>query len=291
MGPIMWRTLYRQKSSWCSRIVVGVTICVLLTSMAASNRSIDRNYRNQVLAAGRSASHSLEEQRQGELERLAREDPIGLLKLAQQSYQNSVRDYVCTFVKQERVDGHLKAQEKMRVCFKEAPFSVLMSWHEPKGMVDKILYVAKDNNSTMLVRPAGLPGLLVRTVRRDVYDPKNKKVSLRGPHQFGFGRSLQDMIRVYEQAAQSGDLVTEYLGIQKVAGRDCLVLVRSLPMAKGYPAARLVVYLDKDYLLPTRVESYDAAGNPVGLYMYLDVRFNLGLTDELFSAEANDLAG
>ena len=287
----MWRTLYRQKSSWCSRIVVGVTICVLLTSMAASNRSIDRSYRNQVLAAARPVSYSPVEERQTELERLAREDPIRLLKLSQKSYQNSVRDYVCTFIKQERVDGHLKEQEKMRVCFKEAPFSALMSWYEPKGLVDRILYVEKDNNTTMLVRPAGLPGLLVRTVRRDVHDPRIKKVSLRGPHQFGFGRSLQDMIGVYEQAAQNGDLVTEYRGNQKVGGRDCLVLVRDLPMAKGYPVARLVVYLDKDYLLPTRVESYDAAGNRMGLYMFLDVRFNLGLTDELFTPEANDLDG
>ena len=228
---------------------------------------------------------------QAELERMAREDHVGLLKLALKNYQNSVRDYVCTFIKQERIDGHLNEEEKLRVCCKEAPFSVMMSWCEPKGLVDKVLYVDKNNNSTMLVRPTGLAGMLVHTVRRDVHDPRVKKITLRTPAQFGFGRSLQDIIEVYEQAEQNGVLDTDYLGIKKVDGRDCLVLVRKLPMDKGYPAAKLVVYLDKDYLLPTRVESYDAADNRFSLYMYLDVRFNLGLTDELFSPQANGMDG
>ena len=69
------------------------------------------------------------------------------------------------------------------------------------------------------------------------------------------------------------------------------LLVRNLPMDTGYPASKLVVYLDKNYLLPTRVESNDAAGNRFSLYMYLDVRFNLGLTDELFSPQANGMDG
>jgi len=285
----MWRTLYRQRNNWCSRVGLGAAICVVLILLAASNRSVELHYRSQVLAAGNPPNYSVEAQRQAELERLAREDPLNLLKLARKNYQNSVRDYICTFVKQERIDGHQRKQEKIRVCFKEAPFSVLMSWQEAKGLVEKILYVAKDDNSTMLVRPAGLPGLLIRTVRKDVHDPKLRTACLRTPNQFGFGRSLQDMITVYERAAQKGDLVTDYLGIKKVDGRDCLVLLRKLPMDKGYPAAKLIVYLDKNYLLPTRVESYDATGNRFALYMYLDVRFNLGLTDELFSPQANGL--
>ena len=296
----MWQKPYRQRGNWCSRIGLGAIIGIVLILLSASNRSVDLSYHNQVLAAVNSLnssnspdspSYSQEAKMQAELERLAREDALGLLKLALKNYQNAVRDYVCTFIKQERIDGHLNEEEKIRVCFKEAPFSVMMSWCEPKGLVDKVLYVDKDNNSIMLVRPTGLAGMLVNTVRRDVHDPKVKKITLRTPAQFGFGRSLQDIIAVCEQAQQNGDLTTDYLGIKKMDGRDCLVLVRKLPMDKGYPSAKLVVYLDKEYLLPTRVESYDAAGNRFSLYMYLDVRFNLGLTDELFSPQANGMDG
>ena len=270
---------------------MGVAICVLLIVLTCSNRCVDLSYRSQVLAASNPPIYNMEAQRQVEIERLALEDPLGLLKLGRKNYQNSVHDYICTFIKQERIDGHLRAQENIRVCFKEAPFSVLMSWQKPKGIIDKVLYVAKDDNTTMLIRPAGLAGMLVNTVRKDVHDPKLRSTCLRTPNQFGFGQALQRIIDIYEQAQQNGDLSTEYPGIRKVGGRDCLVLVRKLPTDKGYPAAKLVTFLDKDYLLPTRIESYDSAGELVSVYMYLDIRFNLGLTDELFSAKANGLDG
>jgi len=185
---------------------------------------------------------------------------------------------------------NMEAQQQAeieRVCFKEAPFSVLMSWQEPKGIVDKVLYVAKDGNTTMLVRPAGLAGMLVHTVRKDVHDPKLRTTCLRTPNQFGFGQALARIIRAYEVAKEQGVLNTQYLGIKEVNGRECLVLVSDLPIINDRPAYRLVTFLDKDYLLPTRIESYDASGERFSVYTYLDVRFNLGLTDELFSAKAN----
>ena len=48
---------------------------------------------------------------------------------------------------------------------------------------------------------------------------------------------------------------------------------------------------DKDYLLPTRIESYDTFGELVSVYMYQDIMFNLGLTDEIFSPKANGMEG
>jgi outer membrane lipoprotein-sorting protein len=64
-------------------------------------------------------------------------------------------------------------------------------------------------------------------------------------------------------------------------------------MDKGYNTlyAVLYIYLDKEYLLPTRTEGYDTAGNLISCYRYLDVRFNRGLTDQLFSPRANGLDG
>jgi len=50
----------------------------------------------------------------------------------------------------------------------------------------------------------------------------------------------------------------------------------------------LVKLLDKEYLLPTKTQGYDTAGNLIGRYRYLDLRFNRGLTDKMFSPQAND---
>jgi len=287
----MWPKLREQGSNWCCRIGLGLAICGALIGLASSNRFADRSYRKEALAAGEAPINSEEPEVQVEPEGPGIEDPLGLIRRAQKNYQEFVRDYTCTFIKQERINGHLKDPEKIEVWFKESPFSVLMNWHEPKGPVDTLLYVEKEGNKTILVHPAGLAGLLVHTVRRDIDDPRLKKSSLRTPAGFGFGRVLEGMVSTYEEADKNGDLVIEYLESKVQDGRECLVLRRTLPMDKGYDTlyAVLYIYLDKEYLLPTRTEGYDTAGNLIGCYAYLDVRFNRGLRDDLFSARANGM--
>ena len=287
----MWQKLREQGSNWCCRIVLGLAICTVLIVLASSNRCADQSYRNQALAAGDAPLYNKGPEMQVEAEHLGGEDPLGLIRRAQENYHKFVRDYTCTLIKQERINGHLKAPEKIDVWFKEDPFSVLMIWQKPKGLVDTLLYVEKDGNRTILVHPAGLAGMLVRTVRRDIDDPRLKKSSLRTPAGFGFGRVLDGMVKTYEEADKNGDLVIEQLDNKVLDDRECLVLRRKLPMDKGYDTLypTLYIYLDKQYLLPTGTEGYDTAGNLIGCYRYLDVRFNRGLTDELFSPRANGM--
>ena len=294
--PIMWRLIHKQGGNWCCRIGLGLALSTVLILLAAkSNRSIDISlaYPRQALAADIQPGLDLqttEQARLAELERLAREEPLTLIRLSRKNYQRSVRDYICTFTKQELINGHLKEPQTITVCCKEAPFSVLMHWQQSNATVDKLLFVEKDGKGTMLIRLKGLGGLL-GTVKRDVNDPRNRQSSLRGPDQFGFSRSLQRIIAVCEKAEQHGDLKIDYLGIEEVDGRPCLVLLRTLPMEKGYPAARLRLFLDREYLLPTRIESYDTGGSLLSVYMFTGVRFNVGLTDELFTPQANGLSG
>ncbi len=289
----MWQILRQQGSNWCSRIGLGFAICTVLVILASTNRCADQSYRSQALAAGQALPVSEEITIQLELERLALENPLELIRLVRRNYHKSVRDYTCTFIKQERINGHLKDPETIRVCFKEAPFSLLMSWPKPKGLIDKLLYVERDGSKTILVHPAGLAGLLVNTIRRDVNDPRLKKSSLRTPDHFGFGRILQDMVLTYDRAEKNGDLIIDYLGTKTIDGREYLLLRRKLPMDKGYDTiyATLNIYFDREYLLPTRMEGYDSANNLISCYKYLDIRFNRGLPDELFSPKANGLDG
>ncbi len=303
----MWRKIREQGPNWCCRIGLGLAIGSVLVVLASNNRAADQSYHYQAFAAEIEAEveveveveaeevplYNEEMQIQLELERLAKEDPLGLLKLAQQSYRKSVRDYTCTFIKQERINGHLKDPEKISVHFKQAPFSVLMNWHKPKGQVAKLLYVEKDANRTILIHPSGLAGMLLNTVEVDIDNPKLKKSSLRNPASFGFERVLDGMVKTYSKAQQNGDLSLEYQGTKVLDGRECLLLRRELPMDKGYDTlfAVLYIYLDKEYLLPTRTQGYDTAGNLIGCYRYLDLRFNRGLTDQMFSPQANGLDG
>lgn len=316
----MWRKIRDQGGSCCCRIGLGLVMGLVLMVLASNNRAAEQSYHYQALAGEVAAAEVVTKAeavalvetetkahakvpnaspRVGEVqikldpERLAEQDPLGLLKLALASYRKSIKDYTCTFIKQERINGRLKDPEKIRVHFKQAPFSVLMNWHKPKGPVAKLLYVEKDNNRTILIHPSGLTGRLFNTVEVDIDNPKLKKSSLRSPAEFGFDRILTGIVKNYKKAQKKGEEFLEYQGKKVVDGREYLVLCRKLPMGKGYDTlfAVLYIYLDKEYLLPTMTEGYDVAGNLIGRYKYLDLHFNRGLTDKRFSPQANDLDG
>ena len=82
----MWQILREQGGNWCCRIGLGLAICAVLIGLASTNRGADQSYRNAAFAVVEEAPpFSKEVQVEAELERLAREDPLGLIRLAQQS--------------------------------------------------------------------------------------------------------------------------------------------------------------------------------------------------------------
>jgi hypothetical protein len=223
---------------------------------------------------------------------MAKEDHAALLKWAIANYKNNTRDYRAVFYKQERIDGKLKKQEKISIKFREDPFSLLMKWLENPGPADKLLYVEKPNSepheNKMRVHPSGLFSW-IKSVERDPRGKAARKSSRRTCDQFGFHRTMESLLQMYEQAQQNGDLQIRHLGPSTVDNRPCVRMERLLPQKEGYPYARLVMDFDVEYLLPTAVECYDWQGNLLLKSTYAELAFNCGLTSAAFSAKANGL--
>jgi hypothetical protein len=225
-------------------------------------------------------------------ERLARTDQTACVAYCLAASAGRWRDYTCTFAKQERIGGLLGKPQRVAVKFREEPFSVVMSWLENPPIADRILYVEGAFDGRMLVRPSNL---LLRTLapggtfaqRPD--SPEVIRNTLRPVTAFGFIRTLESMLAVYRRAKAAGELEEAFGGEANVAGRRTVVMVRRLPEGKGYPAARTLTYLDAARLLPVRIESYGVDGDLRSRYTYEDVKFDVGLTDEDFSPEANGL--
>ena len=278
----MWRRFCLHRRNWLCRIVLGVLLCLGLTVLAKTNRCVDLNYESSAQTGGVCGSQEVRgDQPERDLERMAQEDPIGLLRLTEQNYQRSVKDYTCTFLKRELIDGELKT-DTMRILFKEDPFSVVMNWCEPKGPLDKLLYSEKNGNMDILARPSGLAGMVVSTIRKDVDDIKLKKYTVRTPAQFGISRSLTDVLRMYEKEVEGFGSAAKYAGTKEVDDRVCLLFQRELPRELGYLYGRVDIYVDKEYVLPTKMEMFDGEGGLIGSYTFTDLQFNLGLADELF---------
>ncbi|MFP3937447.1 MAG: DUF1571 domain-containing protein [Phycisphaerae bacterium] len=221
----------------------------------------------------------------GKIDELARKDNIALLEWCLENARGRYRDYTCTFVKQERIGGRLKDAQQMDVKFLSEPFSVTMQWTENPPVADRLVYVEDKYDGQMLLRPTGLLGDLVGTVSRD---PTGKEISsktLRPVTLFGFVNTLENLLEVYRQAEQAGDLKTEFGGYAEVAGRKAVKLVRYLPPKDEYPAHKTNVYIDLEYLVPICIEATNWDDELSSKYVYKDIRFNVGLTGEDFRPE------
>lgn len=222
---------------------------------------------------------------------LAKTNHIALLEYCLDNYGRSYRDYTCTLTKQERISGKLGAEQEMRAKFKETPFSVAMQWTRNPPLGDRVLYVEGKFDNNMLVRPANsfLRMLTGGAVQRKPDGADAMRNTLRPVNLFGFRCGMEELVKVYVAARDAGDLKETFGGFAEVAGRKTIVLERYLPAKDDYPAWKTLVYIDREYLVPVCIEGYGWDEKLSSRYVFQDIRFNTGLTDDDFLPEANDL--
>ncbi len=271
-----------------ARLFVGALLLVLFCLQCTRSEAF-RESRFIVAVAG----HSLERNSPSEfkqVEELAKSDHAALLELCLANYDQSYRDYVCTFLKQERINQVVGKQQEVEVKFLDSPYSVAMAWTpETAPIGDRVLYVEGKYNGQMLVRPKGFLGRLVGTVARDPDGPAAMRNTLRPVNMFGFRRALKSLLAVYERADRQGDLREAFGGFAQVAGRETVVLIRYLPPKGDYPAYKTVIFIDLEYLVPVCIEGYDWDEQLSSRYIYRDVSFDVGLTDADFLPAANEM--
>ena len=222
---------------------------------------------------------------------LAKTDHIALLDYCLDHYNRTYHDYTCTLIKQERINGELGPEQEVRVKYKESPFSVAMQWTRNPPLGDRLLYVEGKYDDNMMVRPANKLHQIVTggTVLRKPDGPDAMRNTLRPVNLFGFRKGMEDLIKVYREARDAGHLKEAFGGFADVAGRNTIVLERYLPASDSYPAWKTVLYIDPELLVPVCIEGYDWDKQLSSRYVFENIRFNTGLTDDDFLPEANDM--
>jgi hypothetical protein len=202
-----------------------------------------------------------------------------------------VRDYMGTLVKQERVAGQLQPEQFITLRVRQQPFSVYLKWLGPKGFDGQEAdYVAGKNNGRMRAKAAGLAGA-VGFVSVEPNDPRAMRQSRHAITETGIGHLIETIARGYqvERSLPPNQVQTrfaDYAFQQKPCTR--METVHLMNNGQFY-CYRCVVYFEKEQKLPVRFEAYDwpaAGGNPQGelleCYSYIDLKFNVGLTDAAF---------
>ncbi len=232
-------------------------------------------------------------------ERLVRNDPLEALSEALRQLDRDSRDYVCTFVKQERLGDKMSPEQEVEVKFRPKPYSVMMHWIRNPGMARRVIYVKGkwvDHKATdpkmrelSVCQPMGVASLLVgKSVKQPINGFFANRSSRRSIDEFGFKRALDLLVEFSKIAKSRGELKIEYKGVTRFGGRPVWLIRRILPYtdANRYPDRTTDILIDQEYHVPVAIYCYsDDAREPrnlLGKYEYRNVRFDTGLTDKDF---------
>ncbi len=229
---------------------------------------------------------------------MAESDPAAFVRYCRDTFLlRGVRDYTCRFDKQESVKSKLGPVEQVAVRFREEPFSVDMQWVRNASSVSRALYVRdawvdKRGQQLAWFKPTGaIIKIFVPKIKQPIDGPRVKKASRRTLDQFGFGSTLDLIIKYIERAQERNDaLRIDYVGESSIHGRPTWVFERHLPFTgeeEPYPDALLRYHIDQEWLVPTGCYSYaDHAGRKLlGSYVISDVQFDVGLSGDDFDPE------
>lgn len=192
-----------------------------------------------------------------------------------------VHDYTCTYDKEERAidNGDLQV---IRLYFRK-PLDVKLEWVTRSGKVDQIaVYRQGMNDGKLLARRTGGIASWLGTLK---LDPSSRRALDDSRHpitEVGMGHIIETVAREKASGrASMGPAVDDALDGKPayrfdVEGRnDALV---------GVPGAtRATIWIDRGLQLPLKIEIRDEMGALVERHRFLDVRINVGLTDQVFT--------
>ncbi|MCI0683363.1 MAG: DUF1571 domain-containing protein [Gemmataceae bacterium] len=203
----------------------------------------------------------------------------------------AVKDYTCTMVSRENIKGKLREESIVQMKFRVQPFSVYMRWLSPtESRGQEVAFVAGRNKNMMRVHSKGLLKGAIGFVSIDPNDPRVMEHSRHTIREAGLGQ-LIDSTLAYWQADKRFNRTETRIAEYEYDNRRCLRIENIRPDRRPeYYAHRSVLFLDKESKLPVRNENYfwpRPGGPPTGelmeVYSYIDLRFNVGLTDRDFN--------
>lgn len=217
----------------------------------------------------------------------------------------NVRDYTATLVKRERINGVLGDQEFMATKIrnrKEAngrvvtPFAVYMGFVKPASVKGReVIYVEGSNNGKMIAHEGGTAGRFLPSV----WIAPDGVLAMRGQRypitDIGIETLLVKLIEKGERDRKRGECEVKFYNNAKISGRACTCIEVTHPHPRPYFDFHIArIYIDNQLQVPIRYAAYQwptkEGGKPVldEEYTYLDMRLNVGLTDDDFDPKNSD---
>ncbi len=202
--------------------------------------------------------------------------------------QNNIKDYSCTLVKRERIDGTLLAPEFMFIKIRHQPFSVYTYFKAPESKKgQEALYVEGKNDGCLLGHGVGIKKV-VGTLSLKPESMLAMRDNRYPITEIGILNLTKRLIEVAEQDKKFAECDVKFASV-KIDGRPCTCIMVTHPTPrKNFRFNIAKVFVDSEYGIPVRYEAYDwptkPGGTPVLLeeYTYVHLKFNNNFTDADF---------
>jgi hypothetical protein len=214
------------------------------------------------------------------------------LKTSQDVIDKSIRDYSCTFVKRERVDGQLGEQQYIFMKLMHQPFSVYMSFLKPFAGRE-VVYVAGQNNGKLVALDAGVK----RYLGKMSLDP-NGALAMKGQKRpitdVGIRNLCAKLIKLHEGELQFAECEVTANPDTKINGRKTTMVQIVHPTPRQnfkHHVSRL--FFDIELSIPIHYDAYLWPAQPGAQppleesYTYQNLKINNNFTARDFDPNNN----
>jgi Protein of unknown function (DUF1571) len=218
---------------------------------------------------------------------------IRVCKASLEEIDRNIRDYSCTLVKRERVDGELAEHQHIFLKVRHEPFSVYMSFLRPfQGR--EVVYVDGQNNNEMVVLEAGWKRTVLGKMN---LDPKGA-VAMRGQKhpitKVGIRNLTAELIRKMEADTKYAECEVSTNAGVKIGGRSATMVQGVHPVPRQNFQSHIVrVFFDDELGIPIHYDAYLWPQQPGGeppleeSFTYTNLKVNNGFTARDFDAHNN----
>lgn len=206
------------------------------------------------------------------------------------SFYQSLTDYKTKFFKTEKAKGTLGPTEQIYIKF-EKTFKIYMRWLNTEKQGVEVVYERGRNQGKLAVHKPGLLFGLAQVVFLEQNSPWIREGSASyNIEDAGIGSFLYDFTSEVIKASGENKLKVDYLGKktdEDLIGDQIEVTFVDSKADSGYLAYRVQILFDENTNLPVKMELFDWQNQPMGIYTYKDLQFNIGSDDPEFKKQIN----
>ena len=195
---------------------------------------------------------------------------------------DAVKSYTAIYEKEESAISKGEKQT-IKLSFRK-PFDIRLDWLGDKGKIDQTaIYQEGKNDGKVRVKQSGFLGSIAGILNLD----PNEKLALEDSKhpitQAGLGKLIEHII----SETKNAETKTNYLGEENIGDKNSAYKIEmndpgGLNLTGADAARKAFIWIDKNLMLPVKVEVYNQSGVLLERHFYKDLSIKTDVTNKTF---------